>query len=60
MLTKNRFGRKIKMPSTIAIKHQIMTRMLQDLSKAEALEATAPQSVEAEGLTPPTLMAPAR
>jgi len=33
-----RFGRKIKLPSTIAIKHQIMRSMLEDASKAEAAE----------------------
>jgi hypothetical protein len=59
MLTKNRFGRKIKMPSTIAIKHQVMTLMLHDLSKTEGLEATAAHSVDAEGRTSPAIVTPA-
>jgi len=33
-----RFGRKIKLPATIAIKHQIMKLMLEDALKAEAAE----------------------
>jgi hypothetical protein len=33
----NRFGRKLKLPSTIAIKHQIRKLMLEELvEKAEA------------------------
>ena len=33
----HRFGRKIKLPSTIAIKHQIRTLMAQDeVARAEA------------------------
>jgi hypothetical protein len=32
----NRFGRKLKLPSTIAIKHQIRKLMLDDLIKADA------------------------
>jgi hypothetical protein len=37
----HRFGRKIKLPATVAIKHQIRMRMAQyELKKAEA-EATA-------------------
>jgi hypothetical protein len=37
----HRFGRKIKLPATIAIKHQIRTLMLEDGIKAEAAERTA-------------------
>lgn len=33
-----RFGRKIKLPATIAIKHQIMKLMLEDAIKAEAVQ----------------------
>jgi len=36
----NRFGRKIKLPSTIAIKHQIKKSMLEDAVKAEVAERT--------------------
>ncbi len=33
----HRFGRKIKLPATIAIKHQVRMRMVQDeIEKAEA------------------------
>jgi hypothetical protein len=35
-----RFGRKIKLPATIAITHQIRTLMLEDAIKAEAAERT--------------------
>ena len=41
-----RFGRKIKLPATIAIKHQIRKSMLEDALKQEAAERTkaaAPQ-----------------
>jgi len=34
-----RFGRKLKLPSTIAIKHQILTLMLQDHLKAQGFES---------------------
>ena len=43
----NRFGRKLKLPSTIAIKHQIRKLMLEELvekaeagAKAEAIRIT--------------------
>jgi hypothetical protein len=43
----NRFGRKLKLPSTIAIKHQIRKLMLEELvekaeagAKAEAMRTT--------------------
>lgn len=36
----HRFGRKIKLPSTIGIKHQIKKLMLEDALKAEAAERT--------------------
>jgi hypothetical protein len=34
----NRFGRKIKLPATVAIKHQIRKSMLEDALRAEARE----------------------
>ena len=46
-----RFGRKLKLPSTIAIKHQIKKSMFEDSMKAElreraeALPAQPPVSV---------------
>lgn len=39
----HRFGRKLKLPSTIAIKHQIRRLMFEDLAK----EADAKARVEA-------------
>jgi len=36
----HRFGRKIKLPATVAIKHQIMKLMLEDAWKEEAAERT--------------------
>jgi hypothetical protein len=36
----HRFGRKIKLPSTIAIKHQIKKSMFEDAVKAEVAEGT--------------------
>jgi hypothetical protein len=37
----HRFGRKLKLPSTIAIKHQIRTLMYQDSLKREKAGARA-------------------
>jgi hypothetical protein len=34
----HRFGRKIKLPSTIAIRHQIKKSMIEDAVKAEVAE----------------------
>ena len=48
MLTR-RFGRKIKLPSTIAIKHQILKLMLQDHLKAQVLNTTAIQDTDVDG-----------
>jgi len=36
----HRFGRKIKLPATVAIKDQIMKLMLEDALKEEAAERT--------------------
>lgn len=36
----HRFGRKLKLPSTIAIKHQIRKLMFEDSIKAEVREGT--------------------
>jgi len=35
-----RFGKKLKLPSTVAIKHQIKKSMLEDALKEEAAERT--------------------
>jgi hypothetical protein len=37
----HRFGRKLKLPSTIAIKHQIRKLMLEDLAKEAEVIARA-------------------
>jgi hypothetical protein len=37
----HRFGRKIKLPSTMAIKHQIRTQMARDETERVAAQATA-------------------
>jgi hypothetical protein len=49
-----RFGRKLKLPSTIAIKHQILTLMLQDHLEAQGFEsdpaeAPTPSSADEPG-----------
>jgi hypothetical protein len=36
----HRFGRKLKLPSTVAIKHGILRMMLQEELKAQALPQT--------------------
>ena len=44
-----RFGRKLKLPATAAIKHGIMKLMLQDHLKAEALNASVVEAVDPAG-----------
>ena len=43
-----RFGRKLKLPSTVAIKHGLLKLMLEDHLKAQALEVAAAETVEPE------------
>jgi hypothetical protein len=43
----HRFGRKIKLPSTVAIKHELLKLMLQDHLKAHG--TTAIGGIDAEG-----------
>ena len=45
----HRFGRKLKLPSTMAIKHGILSKMLQDELKAQALAAEADEDLVAHG-----------
>jgi hypothetical protein len=45
----HRFGRKLKLPSTIAIKHGILSLMLQDALKAQALAAEPDEVLVAHG-----------
>jgi hypothetical protein len=35
----HRFGRKVKLPSTRAIKHEVLTSMWRDALKAQALQS---------------------
>jgi hypothetical protein len=39
MIEKRRFGRAMKLPSTVSIKHQILVRMLHEAMERERLEA---------------------
>ena len=50
----HRFGRKIKLPSTIAIRHQIKKSMFEDAAKAEAAER-AKETPPAREERPPAL-----
>jgi hypothetical protein len=45
----HRFGRKLKLPSTVAIKHEISKLMMQDKLKAQALPAKANEALVAHG-----------
>jgi hypothetical protein len=45
----HRFGRKLKLPSTRAIKHEILTLMLRDHLKAQRLDTTAIEGLDAKG-----------
>jgi hypothetical protein len=47
-----RFGRKIKLPATIAIRHQIRKLMLEDAIKAEAAERIKAISLQPEERRP--------
>lgn len=40
-MEKRKFGNKLKLPSVVQIKHQILLRWLEDQKKAEAAEAQA-------------------
>jgi hypothetical protein len=51
----NRFGRKIKLPATIAIKHQIKKSMLEDAVKAEIAERARSIPLQLEE-RPPVLL----
>ena len=41
-----RFGRKLKLPSTVAIKHGLLKLMLEDHLKAQAQDAAAAAIVD--------------
>jgi len=38
MVTNTRFGKKLKLPSTVQLKHQLLLRWLADQQKKEAAE----------------------
>jgi hypothetical protein len=44
-----RFGRKLKLPATVAIKHGILKLMLQDHLKAQGQNAAAAETIAPEG-----------
>ena len=41
-----RFGRKLKLPATVAIKHGILKLMLQDHLKAQVQNAAAAETID--------------
>ena len=41
MVTLMKFGRKLRLPSTVEIKHQLLVRWLADQTAIEAAEASA-------------------
>ena len=45
----HRFGRKLKLPSTVAIKHGILSMMLQDELKAQAPAVKAEENLVTHG-----------
>jgi hypothetical protein len=51
-MDSKRFGRKLKLPATAAIKHQIRTSMLEDLIAAEARESAGAIPLQPKGAAP--------
>lgn len=51
MLNLTKFGRKLKLPSTVQIKHQLLLRWLADQTQKEAAEAK-PGRATASGTNP--------
>ena len=49
----HRFGRKLKLPSTMAIKHGILRLMLQDELKRKPTAAKADEGLVAQGRSDP-------
>jgi hypothetical protein len=47
MVSLMKFGRKLKLPSTVQIKHQLLVRWLADQTAKEAAEASALASAAA-------------
>jgi hypothetical protein len=48
MVTNTRFGKKLKLPSTVQLKHQLLLRWLADQQEKEAAELNEPK-VDADG-----------
>jgi hypothetical protein len=46
MVSITRFGRKLKLPSVIEIKHQLLTRWLADQIAKEAAETKVPDGAD--------------
>jgi hypothetical protein len=46
MVITRRFGKKLKLPSTVEIKHQLLLRWLADQTAKEAAEATVTSAVD--------------
>jgi hypothetical protein len=46
MVSITRFGRKLKLPSVLEIKHQLLTRWLADQIAKEAAEAKVPDGAD--------------
>jgi hypothetical protein len=46
MVTATRFGKKLKLPSTVQLKHQFLLRWLADQTLQEATEAKAAARTE--------------
>ena len=52
----HRFGRKIKLPATIAIKHQIQKLVLEDALREEAAERSKTVPAQTGGATQPAVV----
>jgi hypothetical protein len=50
-----KFGRKLRLPSTLEIKHQLLVRWLADQTAKEAAEASAPAADAAPQVTEPAV-----
>jgi hypothetical protein len=50
-MLRHRFGRKIKLPSTVGIKHQILNLMLEDHRNAQVLNTTEIQRIDADDVS---------
>ena len=55
MVSLMKFGRKLKLPSTVQIKHQLLVRWLADQTAKEAAEASALTSAAAPESVHPTI-----